>query len=182
MTTHDIATHHTAESSSGWLWAAGILQIVLGFAAFVWPLAFSLAIEAVIGFVLLFSGIAVVVAAFMNKSWGGFFFSLLLGVLFGAAGAALLWSPILGVMTLTTFLAAIFLLQGIMAIVLAFQVRPEQGWGVALASGIMALFLAFVVFAGLRSGASAALLGLVFGVNTIFAGAAFISTARAQKN
>lgn len=177
MSTHASATHHIDEVSPGWFWFAGILQIALGFAAIVWPFSFSLAIEAVIGIVLLIAGITQVIAAFMI-GWGGFFVSLLMGVLFGAAGIALLWSPVLSVLTLTSFMAMLFLLQGILAVAVAFQVRPEQGWGMALASGIVSIFLAIVICAGLRSGASAAVLGLIFGVNMILAGAALISIAR----
>lgn len=181
MNTQAIATHGDDGVHPGWLWAAGILQIMVGAAAIISPVAFSFAIEMFIGAMMLVSGIVTIVASFFNKSWGGFFASILTGILFAVGGAALLWSPILGVLTLTTFLGVIFLMQSIFAIVLAFQIRPEEGWGTMLASGLAALLLAILILAGLRSGASAGIIGVLFGVNMILAGFAFFSVARGQK-
>jgi uncharacterized membrane protein HdeD (DUF308 family) len=54
-----------------------------------------------LGFVLLVSGGAEIVHAFYAKSWGGFAYNLLIGLLYLAAGGVLVFNPVGALFPLT---------------------------------------------------------------------------------
>src|SRR5206468_3181398 len=69
----------------------------------------------------------------------GFWWSLLSALLAIATGAALLWWPFGGVLSLTLGLAIFFLIEGAVSIMYALDHRREFGgrWGWMLASGVV---------------------------------------------
>jgi uncharacterized membrane protein HdeD (DUF308 family) len=95
-------------------------------------------------------------------------------------GGWLLVQPELGLVSLTYLLIAFFLIEGIATIMFALDhKRALSGrWGWMLVSGIVDLFLAGVILAGLP-GAAAWALGLIVGVNMLFGGASMIGMALA---
>jgi uncharacterized membrane protein HdeD (DUF308 family) len=103
--------------------------------------------------------------------------SAVLGIV---VGGWLLVQPELGLVSLTYLLIAFFLIEGIATIMFALDhKRALSGrWGWMLVSGIVDLFLAGVILAGLP-GAAAWALGLIVGVNMLFGGASMIGMALA---
>ncbi len=158
----------------GWLIALGIATLLTGFAAIAFPLASTLAIEILVGFLFLTIGLMTMAHAFMEKGWKGFLWALLIGCLYILAGIAFLANPLGGVLTLTVMLGVVFLAEGILRIVLGFQMRPNNRWGLMIASGAMSILLAIMVLAGLANGSSLLVIGIMVGINFIFAGAALI--------
>jgi uncharacterized membrane protein HdeD (DUF308 family) len=101
--------------------------------------------------------------------------SAVLGIV---VGAVLLASPLTGAFSLTLVLVAFFLVEGAVSIMFALDHKRELSgqWGWMLASGIIDLALAIMIFAGLPSTAAWAV-GLLVGINMIFGGSALIAMA-----
>jgi uncharacterized membrane protein HdeD (DUF308 family) len=82
-----------------------------------------------LGWTLIFVGIAQLVFALHSQTPGSFFLKLLSGVLYGITGVALAAFPLEGVEALTGLLGTLLLVQAGLATATAFQVRPLEAWG-----------------------------------------------------
>jgi uncharacterized membrane protein HdeD (DUF308 family) len=160
----------------------GIILIILGVAAIVVPVIATLAFELVIGWLFLISGIVGLITTFWMRHAPGFWWSLLSAVIGIAAGLVLLRWPISGTLSLTFVLIAFFTIEGIVTIMYAIDHRNQLTgrWGWMLASGIVDLILAGIIFAGLP-GTAAWALGLLVGINMVFGGTAMIGMALAAR-
>ena len=114
---------------SAWSVFMGVLTAVLGGFLIVYPLATATITTLLLGWVLIFVGIAQFFFALHSQTVGNFFLKVFLGVLYGITGAALAFFPIEGVEVLTGLLGTLLLIQAGLATVTAFQVRPVEGWG-----------------------------------------------------
>jgi uncharacterized membrane protein HdeD (DUF308 family) len=161
----------------------GIILIILGMAAILVPPIATLAFELVIGWLFLFSGIVGLITTFWMRNAPGFWWSLLSAVVAIAAGIVLLRWPLSGTLSLTFVLIAFFVIEGIVTIMYAIDHRGQLSgrWGWMLASGVVDLILAGIIFAGLP-GTAAWALGLLVGINMVFGGTAMIGMALAAKH
>ena len=161
----------------------GIVLVVLGFAAILVPPIATLAFDLVIGWLFLISGVVGLITTFYMRNAPGFWWSLLSAVVGIAAGLVLLRWPVSGTLSLTFVLIAFFVIEGILTIMYALDHRNQLSsrWGWMLASGIVDLILAGIIFAGLP-GSAAWALGLLVGINMVFGGTAMIGMALAAKN
>ena len=116
------------------------------------------------------------IAEIASRSWGGFFWGLLVGLLYFAAGVELWLNPIGGVVTLTAFLAAVLVVDGVFHSILAFQIRPRAGWFWLLLGGIVGIVLGVMIWQQLPSSALS-ILGLLLGINLVFSGFSFLMLA-----
>jgi uncharacterized membrane protein HdeD (DUF308 family) len=160
----------------------GIVLVVLGLAAILVPPIATLAFELVIGWLFLISGVVGLITTFYMRNAPGFWWSLLSAVVGIAAGLVLLRWPISGTLSLTFVLIAFFAIEGIITIMYALEHRNQLSsrWGWMLASGVVDLILAGIIFAGLP-GSAAWALGLLVGINMVFGGTAMIGMAMAAK-
>ena len=158
----------------------GAVMILTGATAFAFPLVASLSVELLVGAAFLVGGLATLIQAFQEKGWKGVFWQLAVGVIYLLGGVVFLANPFGGIIALTVLLGAVFVAEGIMRMVMAFAIRPEKSWGLVFASGAMSLLLGILVLAGLANGASLAFIGLLVGINFIFAGASFIALGMAR--
>src|SRR5215471_8561015 len=94
---------------STWSILMGILTAVLGVFLIAYPLATAAITAVLLGWVLIFVGIAQFVFALHSHTAGRFFLKVLLGLLYGVVGIALAFFPIAGVAVLTVFLATLLL-------------------------------------------------------------------------
>jgi uncharacterized membrane protein HdeD (DUF308 family) len=158
----------------------GIILVVLGLLAIAVPMVAGLAVTLLFGWLFLIGGVVGLVTTFAMRQAPGFWWSLLSAVLGIVVGGWLLVQPELGLVSLTYLLIAFFLIEGIATIMFALDhKRALSGrWGWMLVSGIVDLFLAGVILAGLP-GAAAWALGLIVGVNMLFGGASMIGMALA---
>ena len=161
----------------------GIVLLVLGVAAIIVPVIATLAFTLLIGWLFLISGVVGLVTTFWMRNVPGFWWSLISGVVGIAAGIALLRWPISGTVSLTLLLIAFFLVEGIVTLMYALEHRARLSgrWGWMLASGIVDLILAGIIFAGLPETATWAL-GLLVGINLLFGGTAMIGMALAARS
>jgi uncharacterized membrane protein HdeD (DUF308 family) len=137
-----------------------------------------LAVAIFIGWLFLISGIVGLVTTFWMRHAPGFWWSLLSAVLGIVAGIVLIGSPVSGAISLTLVLIVFFIIEGVASIMFALEHRRELSgrWGWMLASGIVDLVLAAIIFAGLPLSAAWAL-GLLVGINLVFGGSALVAMA-----
>ena len=160
----------------------GIILVVLGFAAIVLPVVATLAFTLVIGWLFLISGGVGLATTFWMRGAPGFWWALVSAVVALAAGIILILWPISGSVSLTLVLIAFFVIEGIATIFYAIEHRSQLSgrWAWMLASGIVDLILAGIIFAGLP-GTAAWALGLLVGINLVFGGTAMIGMAMAAR-
>jgi len=156
----------------------GIVLVILGIAAVLLPPIATFAVEIIIGWLLLLSGIIGLVSTFSMQRAPGFWWSLFSALLGIAAGVVLLRWPLSGVFSLTVVLTAFLTLEGIASIMLALtHSRGFSGrWGMLLLSGLVDLVLAGIILFGLP-GTAVWAIGLLVGINLVFGGSALISMA-----
>jgi uncharacterized membrane protein HdeD (DUF308 family) len=156
----------------------GIILVILGLAAIIVPPIATLAVEIFLGWLFLISGVVGLVTTFWMRHAPGFWWSLVSAVLGIAAGVVLIAWPVSGAISLTLVLIVFFIVEGAASIMFALDHRRELSgrWGWMLASGIVDLFLAAIIFAGLPVSAAWAL-GLLVGINLVFGGSALIAMA-----
>jgi len=162
--------------------AEGIVLLVLGVLAIIVPQVAALAVTILIGWLLLISGVLGLISTFWARHAPGFWWSLLSAVVAIVAGAVLLRWPVQGEVSLTLVLIAFFLVDGILSIVLALEHRHQLHgrWGWILMSGIIDLVLAAIILLGLP-GTAAWAIGLLVGIDLVFAGVALIMVALAAR-
>jgi uncharacterized membrane protein HdeD (DUF308 family) len=156
----------------------GIVLVILGLLAIAIPPIASLAVAFLVGWLILISGIVGFAMTFMMRHAPGFWWSLASAVLATASGVLLLGWPEGGVLSLTLVLIVFFMLEGIASIMFAIDHRNQLSgrWGWMLASGIVDLVLASLIFVGLP-GTAAWAIGLLVGINMIFGGTSLIAMA-----
>jgi uncharacterized membrane protein HdeD (DUF308 family) len=161
----------------------GIIMMLLGAAAIIWPQISALAVDLFVGWMFLFSGLTGLVTMFFASSVAGFLWSLLTAALSLFVGVLLVWHPVEGVVTLTLVLIAFFIAEGIFQIAGAIQNRAAfpDSWGWLLMSGIADLVLAAMLISGWPSTAIWAL-GLIVGLNLITSGLAIVMVASGARN
>jgi uncharacterized membrane protein HdeD (DUF308 family) len=156
----------------------GIVLLLLGLVAIIVPPIATLAVEILVGWILLASGVVGLISTFRTRGAPGFGWSLVSAVIGIAAGVILLVWPLSGVVSLTLVLSVFLLFEGIASIMLALGHRREFSgrWAMLLFSGIIDIVLAAIIFAGLP-GTAAWAIGLLVGINLVVGGSALISMA-----
>ena len=156
----------------------GVVLLILGLAAIVVPPIASLAVAIFLGWLFLVSGMVGLLTTYWMRHAPGFWWSLLSAVLALVVGVVLIGWPISGVLSLTLVLITFFLIEGIASIMYALEHRRQlpDRWGWMLASGIVDLVLAALIFIGLPATAAWAI-GLLVGINMVFGGVALIAMA-----
>jgi uncharacterized membrane protein HdeD (DUF308 family) len=172
------AVAQSLREHSGLFLTEGIILLVLGIAAIILPQFATLAVEILIGWVLLASGVVGLISSFRMRRAPGFGWSLFSAALGVAAGLVLLLWPLSGAFSLTLILTLFLVLEGIASIMLALSHRRgfSARWGLMLVSGVVDLILGAIVFIGLP-GTVVWAIGLLVGINLVFGGSALISMA-----
>jgi uncharacterized membrane protein HdeD (DUF308 family) len=154
----------------------GWITLLMGLLAVASPVVSGVTVVIMVAIVLIVAGVARVIAGLQGDG----FWSLLFGVIYVVGGAVMLGRPYLGLASLTMVLIIYFLANGIGEIIAAFQVKPAQGWGFVLFSGIVSVILAFMIWNQWPlSGAWA--IGVLVGIQLIFAGLTMITVGSAIK-
>jgi uncharacterized membrane protein HdeD (DUF308 family) len=164
----------------GWFLALGIVLLVAGLAAIAFPLLSGIAAKVVLGWLFLIGGVMMIIHAFQAPAWGGFLWELLIGLLYVFVGGYLAFFPLAGLLTLTIVIAALFIAEGVFESIMAFRVRPHEGWVWLLLSGIAALAVGVIIAMGLPESSIWAL-GLLVGINLLFSGWSYIFLALAGR-
>src|SRR5208283_3961395 len=146
MTTEPKTVGQEIRSTAGWTIAAGVLLIVAGILALCAPFIAAVTVSLIVGWAMIFGGIAQAVYAFSTKdSTGHIIWKVLLAILYVATGVYILIYPGAGVVALAFVLGWMLLIEAVLLAILAFQVRPLSGWGLWLFDAIVTLALAIFI-------------------------------------
>ncbi len=158
----------------GWILAYGIVSVVLGITAFVWPFTATFAATVVIGaFFFVAGGFAIAAALFGHGSTQRGY-SILFGVLSLIVGLVMLLEPATGALSLTLMVAVWLGVRGVLELI--YGVRLKRGRGMLIALGVINVLLALFILATVPFSALA-LPGYILGISFIFGGATSITAA-----
>ena len=176
----DDPAFHCLRQKWGWVLAMGVFMILGGIFAISFPLAASVGVALFVGWILLISGILRCIHIFMAKDWSGGMFELLFGLLQAIGGGLILGNVFAGLAAITMILAISILIGGIMRVIVAFQIKPAQGWGWMLFGGVVGILLAMVLFSNFIE-ASLVMIGTILGIYLLFDGWAAVALALVAK-
>ena len=158
----------------------GVVTLIAGLLAITSPLVAGVSITILVGAMLAISGVSQCFLAFKAGAFGRGLMVFVVGVLMTIAGVYMMNQPVAGLATLTIILMSYLLATGALEIIVAFQLKPADGWGLQLFNGIVTLLLGIMLWRQFPlSGAWA--IGVLFGIKMIFSGWAFVFIGRSVK-
>ncbi len=165
---------------AGWIIAFGVLVTALGVLAFGSVLVATLVSVYFVGIMMLLAGIAEVGIGVHNKTWGGFFIWVLLGLIYLGAGISVLMNPVLAAGVLTLFLGAFLVASGAVRMFLGFQMQAGSAWWFVVLSGAITTLLGIIILAHWPV-SSLYVLGLFLSIDLMFAGIGWIGFGAALR-
>jgi uncharacterized membrane protein HdeD (DUF308 family) len=169
------ATRKTVRRSSWLFLIQGILLVVAGVVALIYPLMTNVAFAIFLGWLLLISGVVQAVTLIGGSKTPDFWLQLISAVLSVVVGILFLRNPTVAVGTLVMLMSVFFMIEGISKTVFSLTIRPFPNWGWVLASGILGILIAVWLLA--NPGMSLLLLGILIGVQLISEGVAIATMA-----
>jgi len=170
------ATRETVRRYSTWYLIQGVLMVLAGIVALVYPLVSTVALVVFFGWLLILSGIVQGISLIGAQNVPNFWLQLVSVVLWIIVGVLFLRRPGEAVVTLTLLLIVFFMVEGFAKLIFALTIRPLPNWGWVLASGIIGILLSIYLLANLTTTA-VWLLGVLLGIQLISEGVALSSLA-----
>ena len=174
MSTQNLA--EDVKKRSAWSIFMGVLTAAIGVFLIAYPLATATITTVLLGWVLIFVGLAQFVFALYSQTIGNFFLKVLLSLLYGICGIALAFFPIAGVAALTGVLGTLLLIQAGLLTATAFQLRPMDGWGWFLFDATTNLLMGLLILAKWPF-SSVWAIGTLVGVSVLMSGISRIMIA-----
>lgn len=165
------AMRETVKRYSLWYLIQGILLVVAGVLALIYPFIASVAIVSLLAWILIVSGILQGIGLIGASNVPHYWLQLISAVLAILIGVLLLRSPDSGLLIMTVLLIVYFMVEGIAKVIFALTIRPFPNWGWVLGSGLVGILLALILWANMPL-TSDWVLGLMLGVLLICEGAA----------
>lgn len=154
----------------------GALSVVFGLFVLANPLAASLAIEQVVGFLFLAIGAFQIYAALQDERTSSKVASILMGILALLLGVSFLANPLQGILSLVSIVIALLAVSGVVRIALAWRMKNTRFYWSMLISGALSVLLALYLIANFGA-ISTSLLGILMGIEMILNGFAMIVLA-----
>jgi len=152
-----------------WSIVLSMLMIAAGVSAICVPVIAGVTVAAIVGSLLVFSGLLHLAFAWQGGRAGAVLWEVLLGMVYGAIGFYLLASPVAGLASLTLAIAIYLLIEAVLEFVLSFQLRPAPGSGWLLVDGVITLVLAVLIWSTWPSSALW-VVGTLVGISMFFSG------------
>lgn len=163
------------ELRANWYWFVilGAALIALGVGALSYSVVATVFTALAVGYFLMFGGVCYVVGAFFTRGWGGFFLSLLAGVLHLVVGLLIVDRPLEAAIVYTLLMAMFFFVEGLFRMFIALAGQFHH-WGWVFCSGMVSLLLGVLIWRqwpvdGLW------IAGAFLGINLLFNGMTYIS-------
>jgi uncharacterized membrane protein HdeD (DUF308 family) len=134
------------KKASGTSLALSVVLILFGILAIALPLVSSIGVAIVIGWMVIFAGIAQFVHAFQSTGIGPILWKVLVALIYLVAGFSLIARPASGVASLTLVFAVFLFAEGIADIVSYFATRKSGASSWMLVDGIITLVLGFMIW------------------------------------
>ncbi|MBK5197800.1 MAG: HdeD family acid-resistance protein [Methyloceanibacter sp.] len=165
------ATRETVKRYSLWYLLEGVLMVIAGVLALVYPYLASVTLVFLLGWILIISGVLQGIGLIGARDVPHFWLQLVSVVLAILIGVLLLRNPDAGLLIMTVLLIVFFIVEGISKIIFALNIRPFMGWIWVFASGIVGLLLGAYLWANMPL-SSEWVLGVLLGIQLICEGAA----------
>jgi uncharacterized membrane protein HdeD (DUF308 family) len=146
-----------------------MLLVIFGFLAIALPMATSIGVALMIGWLVLLGGLVQLIHAFQSTGIGHIVWKLLVAALYLAAGAYLIARPALGLAGLTLALAIFFVAEGIVDVIAYFSTRKSGGSAWMLLDGIVTLVLGLMIWSQWPA-SSLWVLGTLVGISLLMTG------------
>ena len=124
----------------------GLLVLIIGILAIVYPFGFGKFTVMIIGSFLLIGGILRIIFAILSPSMGSLLMRYLYGIFMVLAGIYIIMNPESGLEVLTMVMAVYFIIDGITNVIYSFSLMPIGGGFFLLISGIITLILGIMIF------------------------------------
>ena len=160
------------------LW--GVLLVILGVMAIGAPFLAAVAVNAVIAWLIIVAGIVHLVLAFHAHGAGSAIWRVLVGLAYLAFGGYMIVHPVLGVASLTLVLAALFVIEGVLNLMLYARMRRLHGSSWVLIDGIITLLVGLMIYMQWPS-SSVWAIGILVGVSLMISGATRIGMTLALR-
>ena len=162
-----VKTRRSVTEWSGWDYLPGIAFIIIGVLAIMQAPLASLATGIYVGSLLCVAGIFAFVGGLSHIKVRGAWLAALLGLLSIVVGAAFLYNPTAGAVTLVWMIGAWLIVGGIFELATAFSTPIGRGWLVLV--GIVDLVLGVLVLT-MDPNQAFSFLGYYVGISFIFRG------------
>ncbi len=164
----------------GWLFAFGILSILLGTIGLGMTFGLTLASVLFFGVLLIVGGVFQLFDAFKCGGWKSILWHVLIALLYVAAGVLMVRDPVLASKTFTLVIAWILIAVGILRGLMAFQLRPVAGWYWPLLSGVISVVLGGMILSAWPA-SGLWVIGLFVAIELIFNGWSYLFVALAAR-
>src|SRR6476646_10287753 len=134
------ATRETVRRYSTWYLVQGVLMVIAGIVAFLYPFVSSVALVLFLGWILIISGIVQGISLIGAQNAPNFWLQLVSAVLSIIVGVLFLRRPGEAVVTLALLLIVFFMVEGFAKIVFSLTIRPLPNWGWVLALNRLTTF------------------------------------------
>ena len=156
----------------------GVLALILGILAVIYPANIGEVSSISIGIFLIIGGLFRLSFSFLSTSIGSMLLKYLYAFLMTGAGAMIVLNPDMGLEALTMVMAIYFIIDGITAAIYSFPLVPIGGGWFLLISGIIGVVLGIMIFTHWPESSTYAL-GIYVGVKLIIDGLMLFLTGSA---
>lgn len=163
-----------------WSTVAGIALIVAGLLAITLPLAVGFAVNMLVAWLLIFSGIAHLVYGWHRREEGDAPYQALLFGVYVFAGGYLLYHPKIALAALTFALAVFLAFEGIVELTLYFRMRLRERANWLAIDGGLTIIIALMIFASWPASSEYAI-GILIGFSLLFSGISRLIVSAAAK-
>ena len=143
------AMRETVKRYSLWYLLEGVLMVVAGVLALVYPYIASVTLVFLLGWILVISGVLQGIGLIGARDVPHFWMQLTSVVLAILIGVLLLRNPDAGLLITTVLLIVFFVVEGISKIIFALNIRPFMGWVWVFLSGIIGILLGAYLWANM---------------------------------
>lgn len=131
--------------SWGWLFALGILFIILGCIGLGMVVGLTLASMLFLGVLLIIAGCSQFVDVFKAKKWNAVAWHALIAVLYIIGGGLVIYDPFLASILITALLGGVLIIIGLTRFIMALKLKGSSGWIWLLLAGIVAIALGVMI-------------------------------------
>ena len=155
----------------------GVLMLVTGVIALIYPWIASVTIVRLLGWFLIISGMLQSIGLISAREVPYFWLEVISAVLAIVIGLLLLRHIDAGMLFFGVLFIVYFMIEGILKTMFALTIRPLPNWGLVLASGLIGIALSVYLWTNLSTTGSMWMLGVLLGILLVVEGAALTSLA-----
>jgi uncharacterized membrane protein HdeD (DUF308 family) len=168
------------KKTNGWFIAMAVVFMLLGISAIMEPGVAGLAATVLVGWLLMFAGVAHLIGVFSGGGVGRVIWQAVIGFVYVTGGFYFVTHPILGLGSLTLILAGILLAEAVFETIAYFRLRSAYGAGWLLVNGLISLLLGGLIWSGWPS-SSVWAIGTLLGAKLLMTGTSHLAFGLATR-